>query len=428
MYRYENALVIEHLASKRWKEADLSNTPVGGIFDKYREVLLVLSNSTLGYYITLDLKKVSSTLNQLPGTTTINQWLVLNGLGNLPTVVGLPKIDKVEVTYTDATQGGFKANLAFSNGDPFSDVYDNEKKDVLLTKADVNYTNLQAYALVTMNGLIHRTDKDHNGLYVKDGGDSFRKANMQHLGILNFRKLGKLKCITITPEMIYNPHRLGRLRDAAYIELPEAIGNRIVMMVIGGYLHMAESNYHCVSDTVIKIDMANFPLVPRFYESKKLINLDSMTSLHDANTNNPEHVSLNDLFKDESIRAYLSLSQSFVVLLESDNLYVEKHKLAYPHLPGRYFTGSKPVRPARTELGRLPEYVSIREDDSWTIAIQDNFSTRYINETTGFEADHSLSSDSISSKSVFYAKGYLLEIGSDKIVYTDTPYVPPVVP
>jgi hypothetical protein len=428
VYRYEKALVIEHVASKHWKEVDLSNTPVVGIFENYREILLVLSNTSLDYYITLDLKNARDLLNELPVSMSVTQWLTANGDGALQTVDGVPSINNVTVSYKDATRAGYKANLAFSHGDPFSEVYDNEKEDVLLTKPGVSYGDLHDHTLVTMNGLIHRTDHDHNGLYIKDGGNSFRTANMQHIGILNFKKLGKLKCITITPEMLYNPHRLGKLSEATYIELPESIGNRIVMLVIGGYLHMVESNYYCISDNVIKIDMANFPLLPRFYESKGLINLSQMTDVHESNQSNPDHVSVNDLFKDASISAYLTLSQSFVVLLETENFYVEKHKLGYLHLPGRYFACKKPTWPARTELGRLPEYVSIQEDDSWTLAIQDNFSTRYINETTGHLSDRSVASDAISANPVFYSKGHLLEIGSDKIVYTPKAYVAEVLP
>lgn len=425
MYTYEKALVRDLKSSKRWIEAELANVPVVGIFDKYREVVLVLSNSTLNHFVTLNLKDVNRLFSQVGAAVTVSQWLTALGNAALPTVAGYATIKNVTVKYKDAFAAGYNANLAFGHGNPFSEVSDGEKDDILLTKPKVPYKVLYDNCLISVNGMIHRTDYDFNGLYIKDAGKSFRIANQHHIGILNFKDIGTLKCISITEEMLYTPHKVGKFKDAVYIHLPEDIGNRIVMLVIGGYLHLMDSNFHCINDRVIKIDMANYPLLPRFYESKKLIDLSKMIAMHDSSTNNPSHVSLNDMFKDESISAYLSMSQSFVVLLDTDNLYMEKHKLGYAHLPGRYFTGAKPVWPARTELGRLPEYIAINETGVWTLAVQDNFSTRYMNETTNYETNHSVDSSRVSQNPVFYAKGYLLEIGTDKLEMVPTPYVQP---
>lgn len=425
MYTYEKALVRDHKTSKRWIEADLADIPVIGVFDKYREVMLVLSNNTLDHFVTLNLKDVSNLFSRLEITVTISEWLTSLGNIALPTTAGYATIKNVTVKYKDAFAAGYNANLAFARGNPFSEVSDGEKDDMLLTKSNVPYKTLHDNCLISVNGLVHRTDYDFNGLYIKDGGKSFRVANQHHIGILNFKDIGTLKCISITADMLYNPHTVGKFKDAVYIHLPEDIGNRIVMLVIGGYLHLIDSNFHCISDRVIKIDMANYPLLPRFYESKKLIDLSAMTATHDTSTNNDSHVSLSDLFKDESIAAYLTMSQSFVVLLDSDNLYMEKHKLGYTHLPGRYFTGNKPVWPARTELGRLPEYIAINDTGIWTLAVQDNFSTRYMHETTNYESNRSVDASRVSQNPVFYAKGFLLEIGTDKLEMVPTPYVQP---
>jgi hypothetical protein len=424
VYRYEEALVIEHSYSKRWTKIDLSNEIVSSLMDTYREVILVLSNTGLDHYLTLKLEDAVEFFNYRDRNETVSQWLVRLGDTALPTTRGTASVVGARVKYKDAFVAGYNCNLAFSKGNPFNDVADDEKDDIILTKEGLDYKLFYEHALVTVNGLIHRTDHDYQGVYLKDGGKSFRVANQNHIGILSFKDVGKIKLISIIPEMLYNPHRVGEFKDSVYIELPEAIGNRIVMMVIGGYLHLIDSNYQQISETVIKVDTANLPLIPRFYESKKLIDLSAMTAHHEANLRNENHISIKDLLKDASIAAYLTLSQSFIVLLEANNLYMQKHKLGYTHLPGRYFTGLTPEWPIRTELGRLPEYIAIRDDALWTLAIQDNFSTRYVSETTEFHLDNSVDNSRISSMPVFYAKGYMLEIGTDKVVLTEKKYTP----
>lgn len=423
MYRYENALARIGNSASRWSEVSLADTPIATIFNFYREVLLVLSNDVLDNLVTLNLIDAVDRFSGADGSVTVSQWLSDLADESLPTTDMVPEVVTATVKYNDVYEAGYKANLAFADGNPFSDVPDSEKEDILLTKPNLDYATFHRNCLVTVNGLIHRTDYDVNGIYVKDAGISFRRANDNHLGILSFKDVGEIECITITPEMLYNPHPSGKFKDSVYVKLPQPTNEKIVMLVLGGYLHLIDSYFHCINDQVIKIDTANLPLLHRFYESRKLISLDTMEEHHDKSINNPTQIALSELFSDESIAAYLTLSQSFVIILDAPSLYLEKHKLGYGHLPGRYFTHQKPIWPIRTELGRLPEYIAIPETDIWTIAVQDNFSTRYLFETANYETWHSVDASRVSNKPVYYAQGHFLEIGTDHLVYKTVPKV-----
>jgi ribosomal protein S11 len=418
VYRCVKSLVRVNNSDNRWSERSLNDEPVATLFNVYREVLLVLTHTSHSDLVTLNLKDVVTMLSGIDDTITVSQWLTSLGNQSLPTTPGGPVIESKTVKYRDAFKAGYKGELVFSEGNPFNDVPDSDKDDILLTKKGVDYATFHKNCLVTVNGMVHRTDYDHNGIYVKDGGISFRKANENHIGILNFKEVGSLDFISITEDMLYNPHQNGEFKNAVYLKLPKSIGNKIVMVVLGGYLHLIDSYYHCINEHAIKLDFANLPLLPRFYESRKLIDLSAMEKHHEKSSNNDTHVVLSDLLKNESISAYLTLSQSFVVLVDCDNLYLEKHKLGYSHLPGRYFSSQEPVWPARTELGRLPEYVAIPESSIWTIAVQDNFSTRYMYESFGYESGVTVDGARVSRDPVFYAQGHLLEIGTDKLVYS----------
>ncbi len=417
MYSYSKALVRETAPGSRWIEKPLADQPVVTLFNIYRDVILVVTHPTATGPLTVNLKEVADRFSGVSSEMTVQQWLASLDGESLPTTAGEPAIKSTTAKYNDAYNAGYKINLCYAEGNPFSDIPDSEKDDLIMIRPETDYQLFYESCLVTMNGLVHRTDYDINGVRVKDGGISFRKAKQNHVGIISFRELGKLGFYSITEEMLYNPHLNGKLSDAAYIKLPESVENKIVFLVLGGYLHMVDSCYHRINDQVIKVDTARLPLLNRFYESKGLIDLSKMTDHHEKNPNNPDHVSLEDFFSEESIKGYLTMSQSFIVTLEVDNLYLKRHKLGYSHLPGRYYTGLDPHWPLALQLGRLPEYVAVDESSFWNIAIQDNMSVRYIFETHEWQGEHSVDNSKISNNPVYYSQGHFLEIGTDKLVY-----------
>lgn len=420
VYQLTKAIVRRKNSKGRWVEEDLSATPVATLFNTYTDVYLILSHPSLDHLVSLNLVDVINEVAGLLDTVTVTQWLSTLGDTALPTQDGIPTVTTKQVKYNDVFGAGYKADLVFAEGSFDTEIPDSERDDVMLTRPNTDYELFYKNCLVTMNGLIHRTDFDKNGVYVKGAGKSFRVSNQNHLGLLSFREIGELDFVTITPDMVYNPHPNGKLSEAAYLKMPKSMDGKIVMLVLGGYLHVLDSYFYANGDYSIRIDTANLPWLQRFYAMKKLIDVSPMTDLYDKNPNNPDHLSVEQFFSDDSIKAFLSLSQSFVVLLDADNLYVEKHKLEYTKLPGRYYARSRPDWPLQTELGRLPEYIAIPESDIWVLAVQDNFSTRYRFESYGWQADKSVDSSRDSVWPVFFAQGHLLEIGSDITGFTPT--------
>jgi len=420
VYQYEGAVVQMKESRGRWVSADLSLAPVATLFDTYMGVYLILSHYSLDHKVSLDLSEVASEISGLVDTATVTDWLTLRGDRTLPTSDVLPTITTKQVKYNDAWQAGYTMNFVHPFYHVDTQIMETEKTDVLMVREDTDYEQFYKNCLVTVNGLIHRTDFDEYGIRIKDAGTSVRQANENHIGILSFREIGEIEIINITEDMIYNPNPGAKLKEAAYLKVEQSMEGKVVMLVLGGYLHVLESYYYAIGDHAIKIDMANFPFIQRFYASKKLLDMSNVMADWQSDPNNDEHFAISDLFSDTTIKKYLTMSQSFIVLLDADNLYVEKHKVEYTGLPGRYYAHSRPEFPLRTELGRLPEYIAIPETDIWVLAIQDNFSTKYRFEATNYRDEPGIDPQRETLKPVYYAQGHLLEIGSDIAGFTPT--------
>lgn len=416
MYTYRSAHVKRTGTDVRWRPEDIRGMPAFSIFDNYYGVQITLEHTALDGLVTVNLRDVIDRIRTLPENLTIESWLSgLNG-ESLPHHAGGVVEKKGTVKFSTSISSGYKAELAFGGGDPRAEGPDSEKHDIMLTKNGVAYNDLYDRLLVTMNGFIHRHDVDVQGLYVKDGGRTWAKKLSNKIGLLDFGDVGKLDFFSIDADMILaNPHT-GKLIDGAYIELPENIGTRVPLLVIGGYLHTSNSNYYQVGENVIKVDLNAIPLLKRIYESRDEIDISDALDLLETTDRNPSLYSVEQLNSNEFLRSYLSLKNSFVVLVNVDSIYVEKHKLGYTHLHGRYYDGIKPEWPLSLELGRLPEYVAFMDAGVWTLAVQDNLTTRYLFETKGWKKEPLVDATLLAEGSHYYSQGYLLEIGTSQLV------------
>lgn len=416
MYRYLSALVKNTSSGQRWRQEDVRNMPVHSLLNVYYGVLLTLENNASEMLLSVNMRDVLERIRNQPEAMTVEQWLTSLGNDALPHVEGLMVEQASTAKFRTAGALGFKAELSFTGGSPIADVADNEKNDVMLTKKGANYDRFYNNCLFTMNGFVHRHDADVLGIFIKDGGKTWRKQQSNKIGIIDFSEIGPIEIIDIDADMILPNPVTGKIYDGAYIELPKSIGNKIPFLVLGGYLHVINANYYQVADNVIKVDVDQMPLLKRIYESRTEIDISEATDLLDSVDFNRGLISVEQLHGNDFLRTYLSMRNSFVVLIEADNIYLEKHKLGFTHLPGRYFDGLKPEWPMQLELGRLPEYIAFKDSELWTLAVQNNLSTRYLFETKGWKTEQLVDDTNITFDPVYYSEGFLLEIGTSRLV------------
>lgn len=409
MYQLVSALAKPRGRNGRWLEVDLSQIPLSQIYVDYSKAILILSNDMLSQRVSLDIEDIRDQAVMV--SLTPNAWFATLGNKSLPTSNTIPELKVSTVKYSDAWYSNYNVQLADRIAHPNADLPNSEKEDLLVTRANTDYELFYKNCLVTVNGLVHRTQLSGYGIYVDDGATSMRLANDNQIGIISFREVAEIEIVPIKKEMIYRNHPDLQLGQRAYVNLDRDLNGKTVLLVLGGYLHLLDNAYRCVGDSMMMIDFAYVPLAQRYYHSKRLIDLSSM-GLSTVETN-PELVSVPELFGDPAIEAYLTLSQSFFVIVDTPELFVERHKLENTKLPGRFISNLDPIFPLENGLGQISEYWKIDDDERWVIATKNNVLPKYQFEETHWKDNPAIDDSRITTKPIRYNSAFMLEIGRD---------------
>lgn len=413
MYICVRALLRQRGDNQRLTETQVGSASVRTLLHDNAVVYLVLTNPAIDHEVGLDLSTIADIVYNLNENTTVDQWLVSLDTASLPTSDTVLVKEVGVVGYNDIFAAGYSLELISPISGPGSQLPQSELTDILVTKSGLDYELLYQHCLVTVNGLLHLTDSSTSGMTVKDAGKSIGLANRHDIGLISFLDVGAIATVPITPEMVLS-YTGGSLENGFLIALPDIdLSNKVVMLSVGGYLHFSNECYLVVGDHSILFQWWKYPLAHRFYNANKLID---MTPFTDTLVKNPDHgeaLDLNQANSDESIRAFMSLSQSFVILLDADNFYFERHGLERTGLPGRYYNYELPKYPMQLETGLLPAYVAMPEDGMYSLAINSNLVRSFQHDTKRPTDDQYFNDARISSNLGYYASAYLLEMGTE---------------
>lgn len=417
MYELKAGLLKSRALGSAYEEVDLSSYTVKKLLSDYKEAYLTLSHYALTNPVTLRLRDAESMIVGLPTDPTVTAWLVSLGDTALPTKDGVPKVVQKRVLARDVWQADFTATLCVPQGSPLNDAPDSDKTDIWITRKDTDYVTSQGHALATVNGLVHRLDADGQGMYIKEGGSTFARSKGAILGLLSFEAIGKLKTHTITADMLYHPSSEGKFKDSTWIKLPFDSTGKTVGVVIGGYLHLLSSDVKVIGPRAVKVMMNRIPLLERYMESRYKMNMTSMERFHEVDKTelNRDLYVTEGFYSNECITELMTLSQSFLIELDTDNLSVTHRKTTNTFLPGRFYYDERPLWPLRTQLGLLPSYVSFEEAGRWVLCIDNNLhQQRTFNE---FEnADRLITTEQrISDWPVKYHRGDFINWSSESI-------------
>lgn len=409
MYHYVSAISRIKDPTGFWSTEDISTIPLNTLFDTYRAATAILSNDLLDYQVSFNLWDLQ---NELRNTSkTLTEWLA--GIGNrtLPTSRTLPNLDRKYMYSTDAYQAGFTVAITDVDVDPSQSPPLADRTDLLLTKDGVDYEKIEAHCLATVNGLIHRTSGGKKGFYILNGAVSGKLANDNHLGILNFQSLGTLTKLPITDAMILPRVNELAYRHGVYLKVPQSIKGKTVALVIGGYLHLHDRSYQVVGEDLLRINFAHIPLVERYFRTRDNIDLTGLPI--DMSDAMPGVISVSELYSDAAIKAYLQLSQSFMVLIDNTELDVEYARLQPSQIPGRFYSYTEPKGMFRTGLGETAEAWVYKEgDDRWCVSIENYLRDNRVFDTYQYlDSGNDLLSDvSVMRKPVDYAPCMLMQI------------------
>lgn len=410
MYTLVSAIAKPISGGGRWSNVDIGGLTFSQLFSTYSRVIATLSNPFDPANTSLDLAKIEWSVSD--PSITFNQFLANNGSKTLPTSTTLPVISTKYAKFKDAFLAGYKVTPIAPNAAPDSQLPQADKKWLYLTKDKNNWALFKNSCMVTVNGYFHFIDADSTGGYVRDGMTSQTVSRQNQIGIYSFAELGTLTYVDLQPSMIYKHSSDLGLSGGMYIDVGQSISQKTVMLVLGGYLHVLDDKtFTRVGDTVIKIDFGNYPLLDRYYESKRYLDLSAMGLDHTQN--DPEQIAVAQLYSDAVLTAYATLSQSFIVLLDNTEIFRESQDVRKLKVPGIYVSYVKPEYPLITGVGKVSEYWPHKEAGQWGLAIRDPYLYNRIYNTTTAKKENSVSDNRVTTRPFVLSPARFLKIGSD---------------
>jgi hypothetical protein len=358
----------------RWQEADLSNEIVTTLSTTFGDVILYVSYSGAGQQQLKALKfdNVTTWMNNVDPSMTVQQWLTSIGNQTLPFEAKLPNETERLVRYAQAWHAGYVAQPKGREMHVNSTASKFVKEDLLMTHPTHSYADYDKYCLTTVNGYFHITDYTSNGIRVWDGNKSVRRSNNNQIGVYSFETVGALQKVPITEAMV-KPQRPGApLNDAAYISMPNNIDidNKTVLLVIGGYLHVLGKVYKPVGDRTWRIEVGVSMFLDRYIQSVQELDMDHLGLTIDPKS--PTLMSLDQMRSDETVMKYLTMSQSFFVVVDTPSFFQDFEPIEWLRLPGRFIDPTGDNLPLVGAYGRMLDYHTIHEVDTFVYAGTEN--------------------------------------------------------
>lgn len=319
----------------------------------------------------------------VPPDVTLQEWLSNIGNQTLPFAAEVPSFTPHYVRYVSAWAGGYSVDPISRGGT----VEDNgsawEKEDLLIWRDDLDPAFLARRALFTVNGLFHKADAGPDGVHIYEGNTSLRTANENQIGVHSFNEVGDIAYVPITDDMV-NPQRQDApLNHAVYLTIPDNVDieNKTLLLSVAGYLQVLGKTYTRVSDRTYRVQLPNLMLYHRYYDARGAMDLGSLPlTQYEFNDG---LVSVAEIHSDATIRAYLTLPQSFFVVVDAPSFFHELVPVENAGLPGRYLidTATNDYLPLIGAYGRALEYHSIKEDTKTVLSTTRNIRQHYDVET-----------------------------------------------
>ena len=412
MYTLISAIAKPLNGNGRWMVVSIGDISLNLLYNTYSRVIATLSNPFLTKHVAVELNSLQGQLAGL--VITFNEFLVSNANNTIVALPEIPTYTAHYAKYADAFHAGYKIRPIRGQDAVDSPVPLHEKTRLYLTRPETDYALFGNSCLVNVNGFFHRTETGPQGIYVDEGMTSQFMSGHNQIGILSFRELGsiRIKPIDLLSNMLYKQNERQLYKDRTYVNLQEDITNKTIMLVLGGYLHVLDkSTFYRVSETCVCVEIGNLPLIARYYESRKYIDLSSL-NLETTNRNDAQ-ISVADFYKDETIQRLFALSQSFFVILDNPDIFVEKSPVGRSMLLDAFISDEKPLYPLVVGRGKITNYWYVHEDKQYSLHAHDTAYHNYIFDTVILKKESSVSDQRDTMHPFYPSSAYYLKIGTE---------------
>lgn len=416
MYQLVSAIAQLQAAGSAWAEVDLSTMTLSQIASTYSEAYLRVSSP----FWTKDRTMLFTQIMQdyLQRDHTLAQFFNDNGNTTLPSIDGLASIGRGHVKYADAYWAGYKLERGSYQQNPTIIPPVGEADTLIMSKPGLDARVFYKNCLVSINGLIHRVDADSQYVYVLQAGNSNYLSRRNEVGIVNFQDVGELECVSITPDMLFKMHEDQPFANQIFIKSPVSAEGKTAALVMGGYLFLLDNlSFFRVAEDIFCLDTQSVALLDRFFESRSLIDLSSLGL--EYNGANKAQISREQLFSDEVLTKWMTLSQSFLVFIDSPGVTVTRTQLPETPFAKQYICYEEPTLPLVTGCGLIPPYWVTEDDGLFSLWVGDNVKPHYLFHTTPAAQSPMPADNRIPYNRESYSRAYFLDIDSEKVVITN---------
>lgn len=394
MYSLVTAVLKERNSNKPWSEVDLNNVSARDFLNNYISGYVVLTNISLpGEHIVDYMSFLTQPLPQPLVNITFVQWLALIGNRVLPT------ISEPDFKYGEAWWSPIcKANWELQKAHPISPSTQNytpaDLVDGLLTKGSVSMDVYGDYILVTQNGLLHFSYPTPQGLKVSDLTQSFYSSNKNSVGVMSFTDIGKVKQVPVTIDNLIPVDPTDNYMREFHIDTETDLTGKTVWISIGGYLHTSVDEVFSVNDKtgLVGVNLEKVDIPRRIAHSSQLIDLSSLGIFNPDWS--PTLFNLNDLKTHTVMQRYLTLSQTFVIIIDTQNIQIQHEPLDYTGVIGVYKCNERRSYAVTNQYGLFQYYAAGKiDDDKMSVLIPPDLTMYNGYDTTHWETGPTYSED-----------------------------------
>lgn len=394
MYSLVTAVLKERNTNKPWSEVDLNNVSARDFLNNYISGYVVLTNNSLpGEHIVDYMTFLTQPLPQPLVNITFPQWLALINNRVLPTITE-PEFEYGEAWWSPICKAGWDLKKAHPLSPSTENYTDADLVDGLLTKGSVSMEVYGDYILVTQNGLLHFCYPTPQGLKVSDLTQSFYSSNKNSVGVMSFTDIGKLQQIPVTIENLIPVDPTDNMMREFHVDTGVDLTNKTVWISIGGYLHTSADEVY-VSNAekgLVGVNLERVDIPRRIAHSSQLIDLSSL-GIFNPNWS-PTLFNLNELKTHTVMQRYLTLSQTFVIIVDSQTVEVKEEELEYTGVIGVYKCNERRSYPIVNQYGIFQYYAAGKiNDDKMSVLIPPDLTKYNDYDTTRWQTGPSYSED-----------------------------------
>jgi len=395
---------------KKWLSIDIGSMALSQIFLTYRSVLALIKDPFMTDPEVFDFESIRGYSGS---SLTFNQFLTQNGSDTLPTTPGSLEIKTVTGKYADAFRAGFSVTPVTQSGAVDGNEPKEDKTWLLLQKDGLDYDLFEKHCLVNINGFFHFSEVNNIGVYVKDAMLSNFHCGESTIGIVSFNGVSELTTKPITLDMI-KQQATRPLNSKLILDVGEDISNKTVLLSLGGYLVLPNTRvFTRDSANTLLIDFNDYSLIDRFFESRQYLDYSSFNL--DTPYSNDTQYTTEELLSDDFVKNLLTMSQSFVIILDNPDVYFEYDAIRKSPMPGTYTSFEKPYYPLVLGLGMLGIYWYTYQKPMWSIDVIDNFWYQRQYNTTDTKSLLSMDDARDPKRPIRWSRAHFLKMSADTL-------------